>query len=165
MLLPQFLAIVLISQAPSPGSEKLDPSFKGLRLGASKTATVEKFGMPRKVTLEWNEGTIVGYGARIVFAYPGARFTFEELKGGHESLMTIEVWSPSIPLDQDIRVGMSKAEVLKILGPPRSENHAKSGTEFWYSGDPGLGDYNELIITINKGTSKVSTIRLDSNFD
>jgi hypothetical protein len=165
MFFPPFMAIVLILQAPSPGSEKLDPSFKGLRLGASKTATVEKFGMPRKVSLEWNEGTIVGYGARIVFAYSGARFTFEELKGGHESLMTIEVWSPSIPLDQGIRVGMSKAEVLKILGAPRSDNQANTGTELWYSGNPGLGDYNELIITINKGTGRVSKIRLDSNFD
>ncbi|WP_285575227.1 hypothetical protein [Geothrix limicola] len=165
MFLPQFMALAFISQAPSPGSEKLDPSFKGLRLGASKTATVEKFGKPLKVSLKWNEGTIVGYGARIVFAYSGARFTFEELKGGHESLMTIDVWSPSIPLDQGIRVGMSKAEVLKILGLPRSENPAKSGTELWYSGDPGLGDYNELIITINKSTGRVSEIRLDSNFD
>ena len=115
--------------------------------------------------MAWNDGDIAGYGARTILIYSGARLTFEELDGGKDSLMTLKVWSPALSIDPGVRVGMTKADVIRLLGKPSVENLTKAGLELWFSPSPGQGDQEALIITLQKSTGRVSRIRMDSDFD
>lgn len=139
------------------------PTVRGVGLGSTKTSAMEALGVPQAVRAEFNDGFIVGYGARTFYDYSGLTVLFEE-NNGCDSALTLFVSEPRWVLNVGINVGSSESEVLEKLGNGHPLTEPKELFERWYN-FPTKNDYAKLILTFDRQGGRVVLIRIDGNFD
>jgi len=161
------LIVALLTSADVLAGRQFDishvPTVKGVGLGSSKTATIKSLGMPQKVTADWNDGTIVGYGARTIYDYGGLSVIFQENQGC-DSALTLVISRPQWVLSNGLKVGSMDSEIVKTLGEGKPQAEAGRKFERWYS-FPTVGDYAELILVFDRKGGHVTEIRIDEDFD
>lgn len=118
-----------MANKPKLPEKKWDPAVQGIKLGSKFEEVISALGKPR--SRKDNE-------TGIVILYEGLTIEINSRRKDSLWVSRIEISSPMWKVRPDIKVGMLKTDVVKILGPPLHQEERENGRiwMWWWHESP-----------------------------
>lgn len=133
------------SDTASPCMHDREFSLNGVKFFGPSAAIGKHFGKPSKIK-KWYRESDGNEGSYFVndYIYPNVIFSARIGKGEHDRVQVIKLLAPSLSINQRFHLGMSKAELEKILVNYKAKSKLENATLSVFSCEDDAGS-----VTIN----------------
>lgn len=131
-----------MARKPKLPEKKWDPTVHSIKLGSKFEEVISTFGKPQSRK---------DNGKNFVLLYEGLTIGIDSTNKNSLWVSSIEIISPKWEISPEIKIGMLKNDVIKILGPPLHQEEREDGRVWmwWWHGNPKFDSL--FSVTFEKG--------------